>query len=184
MNAKSKKILIAIAIAMFTLALLAFAYLALDYFTTESDTKYKHESVECRYDELERLTAEIYYEKDVYMGQTTYHYDGNSTHMMVYDKDDNLIENSVLTVNAFGKPVKQENYIKGELSSVYECSYHMDLKTPQIETKIDYKDGDELATKSYYRENGFLYLVRELKNGDIVNETYYEEENTEKETAK
>lgn len=192
MNSKNKKILISVAIVMFLLAFLAFAYLAVDYFTTdendpkksESSDEYEHDPVEYKYDKLDRLTAEIYYENDVYMGQTTYYYDGNSTHMMVYDKDDNLIENSLLTVNAFGKPTKQENYINGELSSVYECTYHDDLQTPQIETKIEYENGDELATKSYYRENGFLYLTRELKNGEIINETDYEEESTEKEAEK
>lgn len=181
MNTKTQKILIAVAAILILAAVAAVVILAVGSFSGKDGEKEDktadtvHPAEETFYNSDGSVNRVVFYDNDVYNGQTDYYSDGNKDYIIYYDKDKNNCANELIEKNEQGKTVLHKKSENKKTVLLEEYVYADDMVTLKKYTKKEYdENGTENAEKLYYADDGVTVVQRitYVDGEEKTNETF------------
>ena len=181
MNTKTQKILIAVAAVLILAAVAAVVILAVGSFSGKDGEKEDktadtvHPAEETFYNSDGSVNRVVFYDNDVYNGQTDYYSDGNKDYIIYYDKDKNNCANELFEKNEQGKTVLHKKSENKKTVLLEEYVYADDMVTLKKYTKKEYdENGTENAEKLYYADDGVTVVQRitYVDGEEKTNETF------------
>ena len=172
MNTKTQKILIITAIVLIVLAVGAVIFI---FAAPDKPSAPVHPAEETFYNDDGTVNRIMYYDNDVYQGQTDFYSDGNTDYVMFYGADTALLGSEATKKNAMGKI---ESFKKHEGDNLVEddlYTYQDDCETLiQVVKKHYDKDGNLTAEKLVYAEDGTTVtdLYTYVGNKEKTHETF------------
>ncbi len=134
-----------------------------------------HDDVEYVYDENGELKSELFYKDNVYIGKTDYYTGEKTRYATSFDADGNETASTSTEFNGAGSVVLITSYENHKLIETVEYDYHYDMRTPAKKTVKTYSGEDEYAEKTYYSEDGKKTRICKYLNGELTEETLYDE---------